>query len=49
MVKRTRNKKLNIMLTENERDFLHKVAKEQNTTITDLILKLFKEIKRNEI
>ena len=49
MVKRTRNKKLNIMLTENERDFLHKVAKEQNTTITDLILKLFKEAEKHEI
>lgn len=44
MVKRTRNKKLNIMLTEKEREFLHEVAAKYNMTITDLVLKLFKEI-----
>ena len=44
MVKRTRNKRLNIYLTEKERDFIHKVAEEHNMTVTDLILKLFKEI-----
>ena len=44
MVKRTRNKRLNIYLTEKERDFIHKVAEKNNMTVTDRILKLFKEI-----
>lgn len=46
---RNRDKRLNVRLTQEERDLLHKVAKEQGMTITDLIVKLFREIKRNEI
>ena len=44
MVKRTRNKKLNIMLTEKERELLNKGAAKDNMTIRDIVLKLFKEI-----
>lgn len=46
---RNRDKRLNVRLTQEERDLLHKVAKEQGMTITDLIVKLFREIKRNEL
>ena len=46
---RNRDKRLNVRLTQEERDLLHKVAKEQNMTITDLIIKLFKEAEKHEI
>ena len=44
MVKRKRDKAMYLRLTEEERLFLHKVAEEHDMTVTDLILKLFKEI-----
>ena len=46
---RNRDKRLNVRLTQEERDLLHKVAKEQNMSITDLIIKLFKEAEKHEI
>ena len=46
---RNRDKRLNVRLTQEERDLLHKVAKEQNTSITDLIIKLFREVEKHEI
>lgn len=46
---RNRDKRLNVRLTQEERDLLHKVAKEQGMTITDLIIKLFKEAEKHEI
>ena len=44
MVKRKRDKAMYLRLTEEERLFLHEVAGKHNMTVTDLILKLFKEI-----
>ena len=46
---RNRDKRLNVRLTKEERDLLHKVAKEQNMSITDLIIKLFREAEKHEI
>ena len=46
---RNRDKRLNVRLTQEERDLLHKVAKEQNMSITDLIIKLFRELEKHEI
>ena len=46
---RNRDKRLNVRLTQEERDLLHKVAKEKNMTITDLIIKLFREVEKHEI
>ena len=43
MVKRTRNKKLNVLFTEKERELIHETAKKQGLTVTDFILKLVKE------
>lgn len=45
---RNRDKRLNVRLTQEERDLLHKVAKEQNMSITDLIIKLFKEAEKHD-
>ena len=44
MVKRKRDKAMYLRLTEEERLFLHEVATKDDMTVTDLILKLFKEI-----
>ena len=44
MVKRKRDKAMYLRLTEEERLFLHEVADKQGMSVTDLILKLFKEI-----
>ena len=43
MVKRTRNKRLNVLFTEKERDLIHEAAKKQGLTITDFILKITNE------
>ena len=40
---KTRNKRLAIWLTEKEWDLIHEVAKKQDLTITDFILKIAKE------
>ena len=43
MVKRTRNKRLYLWLTEKEKELIYEVAKKQGLTITDFILKMAKE------
>ena len=43
MVKRTRNKRLYLWLTEKEKELIHETAKKQSLTITDFILKMTKE------
>ena len=43
MVKRTRNKRLNVLFTEKEKELIHEVAKKQGLTVTDFILKMAKE------
>ena len=43
MVKRTRNKRLYLWLTEKEKELIHEVAKKQGLTVTDFILKMAKE------
>ena len=43
MVKRKRDKAMYLRLTEEERLFLHEVAKKQGLTVTDFILKMAKE------
>ena len=45
---RNRDKRLNVRLTQEERDLINKVAKEQGMTITDLIVKLFKEVEKHD-
>ena len=44
---RTRNKRLNIRLTDLELTLIYEVAKRQDLSITDLILKLVKENVKN--
>lgn len=44
---RTRNKRLNIRLTDLELTLIYEVAKRQGLSITDLILKLVKENIKN--
>ena len=44
---RTRNKSLNIRLTDLERALIYEVAAKQGLSITDLILKLVKENIKN--
>ena len=44
---RTRNKNLNIRLTDLERTLIYEVAAKQGLSITDLILKLVKENIKN--
>ena len=44
---RTRNKSLNIRLTDLERTLIYEVAEKQGLSITDLILKLVKENIKN--
>ena len=43
MIKRTRNKRLYVWLTEKEKDLIHEVATKQGLTVTDFILKMAKE------
>ena len=44
---RTRNKRLNIRLTDLELTLVYELAKKQGLSITDLILKLVKENVKN--
>ena len=44
---RTRNKSLNIRLTDLERTLIYELAAKQGLSITDLILKLVKENVKN--
>ena len=44
---RTRNKRLNIRLTDLELTLVYELAKKQGLSITDLILKLVKENIKN--
>ena len=44
---RTRNKNLNIRLTDLERTLIYELAEKQGLSITDLILKLVKENIKN--